>query len=65
MTINIKLILTNEDVEGLHESGSYKYLFKAEPNGIDSDISVIVEKADPRTIDLPMSEAMQITTTKD
>ena len=62
MKINIKLILTHEDIEGLHVSGSYEYLFKAKENNIDSDISIIIDKAGPGIIDLPLDDAMQLTT---
>tara|TARA_R100001460_G_scaffold103392_1_gene148533 strand:- start:772 stop:960 length:189 start_codon:yes stop_codon:yes gene_type:complete len=61
MKTNITLILTHEDVEELLESGSQNFLFKAEPNGIDSDICINL-KADTNITDLPLSEAMQLTT---
>ena len=62
MKINIKLILTHEDIEGLLKCGSYKYLFKAKENNIDSDISIIIDEAGPKIIDLPLNDAMQLTT---
>lgn len=62
MKINIKLILTHEDIEGLLKGGSYKYLFKAKENNIDSDISIIIDEAGPSIIDLPLNDAMQLTT---
>ena len=62
MKINIKLVLTREDIEGLLKGGSYEYLFKAKENNIDSDISIIIDEADPSIIDLPLNDAMQLTT---
>jgi hypothetical protein len=62
MKINIKLILTHEDIEGLLKGGSYEYLFKAKENNIDSDISIIIDEAGPKIIDLPLNDAMQLTT---
>lgn len=62
MKINIKLILTHEDIKGLLKGGSYKYLFKAKENNIDSDISIIIDEAGPNIIDLPLNESMQLTT---
>ena len=64
MKINIKLILTHEDIKGLLKGGSYEYLFKAKENDIDSDISIIIDEAGPNTIDLPLDQAMQLTTNR-
>ena len=64
MKINIKLILTHEDIEGLLKGGSYEYLFKAKENDIDSDISIIIDEAGPNIIDLPLNQAMQLTTNR-
>ena len=61
MKINIKLVLTREDIEGLLKGGSYEYIFKAKENNIDSDISIIIDEADPSIIDLPLNDAMQLT----
>lgn len=62
MKINIKLTLTNEDIQELHKGGSCKYLFKAKANNINSDINIIINEADPNIIDLPLNESMQLTT---
>ena len=62
MKINIKLRLTHEDIKGLLKGGSYEYLFKAKENNIDSDISIIIDEAGPSIIDLPLNDAMQLTT---
>jgi hypothetical protein len=62
MKINIKLILTHEDIENLLDYGPHKYLFKAKENNINSDINIIIDKADPNITDLPLNNAMQLTT---
>ena len=62
MTINIKLTLTNEDVEDLLDNSSHEYQFKAKNNNINDDINIIIDKADPNITDLPLDQAMQLTT---